>query len=162
MFFLESIIPLLKQDSSLHVLCAGSSNFADEEVRSFKKFNVEDRVLHRRFKDDEELSYLYNNALCFVFPSLYEGFGIPVLESFVCECPTVVSNTSSLPEVGGNACEYFTPDNSESIKNAVKNVIYDESKRKKMILKGKERAKLFSWERTAKAYEKIYMSLVKE
>lgn len=153
-FFFKSIVPLLKEDKDLYVLCAGSNVFTDEEINTFKEYNIEHRVIHWRFKGDEELSYLYNHALCFVFPSLYEGFGIPVLESLGCECPAVISNVSSLPEVGGDACEYFDPNSNNSIRKAIEGVIYDENKRK-------ERTKVFSWEKTAKAYAVIYKSLTK-
>lgn len=131
--FFKSISSLLKNDKSLYLLCAGSSYFSDKEEEMFEEFGVKDKVKHIRFKDDDELAYIYSKALCFVFPSLYEGFGIPVLEAFACNCPAVISNTSSLPEVGGDAVEYFDPEDMESIRMAIDRVVRDSKLREKMI-----------------------------
>jgi len=99
---------------------------------------------------------LYKNALVFIFPSLYEGFGLPVLEAFSCGCPTLLSNTSSLPEIGGDAALYFDPHDPASLTDALEHIISDNSLRKQLILKGYERSKLFSWEKTAKATKNVY------
>ncbi len=148
--FLKSISKLLKQDKDLHLVCAGSSKFSEKETEMFNSLGVTNKVKHIRFNDDNELAYIYSKAICFVFPSLYEGFGIPVLEAFACNCPAIMSHISSLPEVGGNAVEYFDPNSKESIYSAVKKVVGNSSLRKEMIKKGKERLKLFSWQIAAK------------
>jgi glycosyltransferase involved in cell wall biosynthesis len=106
------------------------------------------------------LIYLYQNALAFVFPTLYEGFGIPILESFACGCPAVLSNTSSLPEVGGDAAVYFDPQDMDSIKTTVMSVIYNEKKRHEMVARGYEQLNKFSWAKTAQQVEEVYISLL--
>ena len=78
---------------------------------------------------------MYSNAILFVFPSLYEGFGIPILEAFSCKCPLVCSNTSSFPEVAGNAAEYFDPNDQKSIYQAVQKVLFEKETRQEMMKK---------------------------
>jgi len=160
-FFFKSVVPLLKKEKDLYLVCAGSSNFSEEEKKMIEESGVSNRVKHIRFRD-EELGYIYSKAVCFVFPSLYEGFGIPVLEAFACNCPAVISNTSSLPEVGGNAVEYFNPKDIKSIESSVRRVVNDEVLRKEMIRKGKERLKMFGWEKTSKEFLNVYNEIIEE
>jgi glycosyltransferase involved in cell wall biosynthesis len=153
--FFQAVFPLLKKDFDLSVVCAGSSSFSEREINMIKKEGVMDRVKHIRFKDDNELAYIYNNAICLVYPSLYEGFGSPILEAFSCECPVVLSNTSSLPEIGGNAVVTFDPENEDSIRKVVKKVIEDSLLRKELVKKGKNRIKMFTYEKTVDSYIRI-------
>ena len=120
----------------------------DFSVLLLKDLKIEDRVDHYEI-NDRILAQLYKNAIAFIFPSLYEGFGIPVLEGFKCKCPAVLSNSSSLSEIAGEAAVYFDPEDRDSIEEAVKRVVYDADLRKKMIEKGSERVKDFSWRKTA-------------
>jgi len=99
---------------------------------------------------------LYKNAQLFIFPSLYEGFGIPVLEAFTCGCPALLSNRSSLPEVGGDAALYFDPENADSIRDSVCKVLNDDNLRNFLIESGQKRAKLFNWKKCAKETGKVY------
>lgn len=114
-----------------------------------KKYSVEDSVLFLDFVTYEELEFLYKNALCLVFPSLYEGFGIPILEAMREGCPVVTSDVSSMPEVGGDSALYVDPEDVEDIASKIKKVIQDEKLRKSMIEKGYAQIKKFSWEKTA-------------
>ena len=159
LFFIESIVPLLLQDKTLAVVCAGGKDFTRAEKLSFNKWDVEHK-LHYFPANDEILTSLYKNALAFVFPSLYEGFGIPVLEAFACDCPVLISNTSSLPEIAGEACLSFDPTNKTSILDAVNQVLSDKSLREELCKKGKDRVNSFSWERTAKETKRIYESII--
>ena len=102
----------------------------------------------------------YRNALCFVYPSFYEGFGIPILEAFANECPVALSNASCFPEIGGNAASYFEPDDVRSMRECIWDLIRDQDLRKDLIEKGKNRAKLFSWEKAAEKTAEIYRYLV--
>lgn len=106
----------------------------------------------------ENLVELYSNALCFVYPSLYEGFGIPILEAFNCGCPVITSNISSLPEVGGEAAIYVDPLRVDDIKEKIDYVL--KADREKLAKKGFEQVKKFSWEKTAQETLKIYQSLL--
>ncbi|WP_154223984.1 glycosyltransferase family 4 protein [Marinicella rhabdoformis] len=112
------------------------------------------------YVSEEELSMLYKNALCMVFPSLYEGFGLPVLEAMAHDCPVICSNVSSLPEVGGDAALYVNPYKFTEIRDKLKEVISNEELRRGMIEKGRDRVSFFSPENYVKrlnqAYEKLY------
>ncbi len=157
--FVESISSLLQNDNDLHLICAGGGKFTPSEIANLEKLGVINKVTQCSF-DDNILAQLYKNALAFVFPSLYEGFGIPVLEAFTCGCPVVTSNKSSLPEVAGDAAEYFDPADKMSISSAVKKVIYDHDLRSELKGKGHERLKGFSWEKTANNTKKLYQSIL--
>ena len=105
---------------------------------------------------DLDLSKLYNIAELFVFPSLYEGFGLPPLEAMACGTPVVTSNVSSLPEVVGDAGIKVDPHDVHALSEAMYKVLSDEELRKNMVKKGLERAKQFSWERTATETLQVY------
>ena len=162
-YFIQSIAPLLRADRALRVVVAGGDNkkneFSKSEIDLFLNQDIENQISIYSVSD-EILSYLYENAICFVFPTLYEGFGMPILEAFSCNCPAVISKSSSLPEVGGDAAEYFDPLDNKSILNAVKKVIYDNELRDSMRIKGQEQLKKFSWKETARKTMEVYKSLI--
>ena len=118
-------------------------------------FNVEDKVIQLNLNDDM-LSFLYKNALLFVLPSLYEGFGIPILESFACGCPVACSNTSSLPEIAMDGAAYFDPLDEESIYDCINNVILNDNYKEQLVKNAYRRLESFSWEITAKKTKAIY------
>ena len=152
-FFLEDLIPVLRKDRNLHLICAGGGVFSDSE----KKLMLDTLTrIHYYPADDRTLQYLYKNACAFIFPSLYEGFGIPIMEAFSCGCPVLMSNTSSFPEVGGDAALYFDPVNKNSLTVNLERILSDETLRKNLIRKGYGRAKSFSWEKTAMMTKKVY------
>jgi glycosyltransferase involved in cell wall biosynthesis len=155
-FFVKSVSPLLKKDKDLFIVCIGSKPFDEQEITLLKKLEIEKRVVHKPMEDDNMLAHSYANALCFVFPTLYEGFGIPILEAFSCDCPAVLSNTSSLPEVAGNAAIFFNPEEENSLKDSIENLIYNEKLREELKIKGRKRLKNFSWEKCALETQKIY------
>lgn len=96
----------------------------------------------------------------FYFSSLYEGFGIPTLEAFACNCPTILSSTSSFPEVGGDAVIYADPYNEEDMREKILTVINDDNLRSSLINKGRERLKLFDWSKTVAETLKCYENLL--
>jgi len=108
------------------------------------------------FIPENELNEFYNSLDLFIFPSLYEGFGLPVLEAMACGVPIIASNTSSLPEIVGGAGILVDPNGTDEIAEAVERVMKDSSLREKMAKRGLERAKTFSWEKTAKETLKVY------
>lgn len=153
--FFEAIRPLLEQDKSLSLVCAGGGAFKSADLSRFESLGIHNQI--RQYDlDDSTLAYLYKNARLFVFPSLYEGFGIPVLESFACNCPLACSNTSSLPEIAGNGAAYFDPYDVESIRQTIQNIIDDENTSIHLVANGAERLKDFSWEKTALQTKKVY------
>ena len=115
-----------------------------EEVRSL---GIEDKVFFTDYVTDQQLVFLYQNAFCLVMPSFYEGFGLPLLEAMHFSCPVLASFSSSLPEVGGDACLYFDPQNINDLTEKLIKLKTDAKLRKELIKKGKERTKLFSWKK---------------
>jgi glycosyltransferase involved in cell wall biosynthesis len=158
--FIEAMAPTLRTDHDLFVIAAGSKPFSPEENAFLENLGIRSKVIHRPVFQDDGLEVLYSHAKAFVFPSLYEGFGIPVLEAFACKCPAIISHNSSLIEVGGDAVVYVDPKSPESIKNAVSKVMHDEKARSDLIQKGSERLKQFSWEKTAKATHALYREVI--
>ena len=110
--------------------------------------------------NDEKLIALYKNAKALIYPSKYEGFGLPILEAMSFDCPVLCSNTSSLPEVGGDAVEYFDPDNWESILNSIMSTIYSDTKLKNLTNIGREQVKKFSWQDCSNKTLKLYNTLI--
>ncbi|MFN3695152.1 MAG: glycosyltransferase family 4 protein, partial [Ignavibacterium sp.] len=154
-FTINSIADLLLREKEMYFICAGGGNFTRKEHKVFKELKIESKIKQIPV-DDNILGALYSNALAFIFPSLYEGFGIPILESFSCGCPVICSNISSLPEVAQDAAEYFDPYNKSSIKSAVEKIISDNLRREELKTLGFERLKFFNWERTALHTYKVY------
>ncbi|MBI3921262.1 MAG: glycosyltransferase family 4 protein [Armatimonadetes bacterium] len=113
-------------------------------------------VLRTGYVADADLPDLYRAARLFVFPSLYEGFGIPILEAMACETPVVASNTSSMPEVAGEAAVLVDPLSEDSIAGGIARGLEDERLRNSLVLRGLARASQFSWERTARATIEVY------
>jgi glycosyltransferase involved in cell wall biosynthesis len=129
----------------------------DDNIFKKEKLPFSDRIIFTGYINDiNELTNIYQKALIFVFPSVYESFGFPPLEAMACGCPVVVSNVASLPEVCGDAAYYVDPYSVESIAEGIYNVLTDESLRQSLIKKGLERAKLFSWEKAAKEHLKVF------
>lgn len=147
-FFFKSVALLLKQSSDLYLVCAGGNEFTEEEHQLIGQYELKEKVIQQNFTD-ADLAFYYRNAQCFVFPSQYEGFGIPVLESMACGCPVVLSNHSSFPEVAGNAGVYFEQDNAKDLQDKVTMLLNDEVVRQDYIAKGLKQAKNFTWKKTA-------------
>lgn len=139
----------------LKIVFFSAEGFSDQEKQFFSELKIENRIEHIS-GDDVILANLYYYAEIFVYPSLYEGFGIPVLEAMHYGTPVILSNTSSLPEVGGDAAEYFTPDSADALAECMDKLLDDEEKRKKMGQAGRSREKMFSWDKSAEEHMKYY------
>ncbi|MEH1842475.1 MAG: glycosyltransferase family 1 protein [Nostoc sp.] len=118
------------------------------------------QIHHFDYLSDELVALFYSRADVFVYPSHYEGFGLPILEAMMLGTPVVTSNTSSIPEVTGDAAILIDPNDPIQLAEAILKVISDSQLRQDLIEKGKARAKLFSWERTAKETLKAYRSIL--
>lgn len=153
-FFVSSIVPILQNDKNLHVVCTGG-DFTSEEKDFFKNLGISDRM-HIRFVDDGNMSQLYYSALLFVYPSYYEGFGIPILEAFQAGCPVLMAKSSCFPEVAADAGTYFEYKSPQSLRDAIYSLTDNEDYRNEMIKKGRNRLALFSWEISAKQTVEIY------
>ncbi len=111
---------------------------------------------------EEDLVAIYNMAELFVFPSLYEGFGIPILEAMACETPVVTANVASMPEVGGSAAVYFDPLDEEDMAEKIKQVLDDEALCRQLVAAGRGRVRQYSWQSCAKATLAVYEEAVKK
>ncbi|MCX6735927.1 MAG: glycosyltransferase family 1 protein [Candidatus Parcubacteria bacterium] len=149
--------PLLLSEKDLYLLCAGGGVFTKEEESLIRELGIERKVV-RQEADDRELSYLYRHAECFVFASLYEGFGIPILEALSSGCPAVLSNASCFPEIAGNAAIYFEPTDPTSLTKALKKICGDRNYRSQLIQLGNKKAEEYSWKKTAEKTRAVYYS----
>lgn len=156
--FVKTAAGIVKKDPKLHIVCGGGGPFTESELRSLKDLGISDKVIQVGV-DDATLMALYGGARAFVFPSLYEGFGIPILEAFECGCPVIATDRSSFPEVVGDAGLLFDPQEPDSLRNAISNVLENESLRASLIEKGRKRAELFPWDRTVKETVEIYRGI---
>ena len=134
-----------------HLVHVGRPGWLNEDIfNAPQEYGVSDRVHFLTSVDsDDELAALYTGATAFVFPSLYEGFGLPVLEAMACGTPVVTSNTSSLPEVAGEAAILVDPADVEAIGKALVDLATEDSARDRLVAAGRKRAAGFTWERAA-------------
>lgn len=146
--------------SSFLILCFGGGVFTRDELAIFQQLKLSDVHLRQISGSDDLLASMYKNAAAFVYPSLYEGFGIPPLEAMSLGCPVVCSNTSSIPEVVGDAGEYFDPNDIESMRVAIETVLQSTSRSQELAAKGHVRRSLFSWQRCANETLNVYRSIL--
>lgn len=143
----------------LQLVCVGGGSFSDVEIGLMEELGVRESVMQISLTDDE-LYYAYQYAECFVFPSLYEGFGIPILEAFYCKCPVILSNASCFPEIAQDGALYFEPDNEEELAEKICLLLQKPSLADKLIEKGNERLKMFSWENTVAETYEFYKEII--
>lgn len=135
-------------------------NFDKRIDEAIEKHDLREKVIFPGWVEDEDLPVIYKLANCFVFASLYEGFGIPVVEAMAAGLPVVSSDKSCLPEVGGDAANFADPAKPADFAQKIHEVLADEYLRNNLIQKGIERAKTFTWQKTAEKTLGIYNSLV--
>jgi glycosyltransferase involved in cell wall biosynthesis len=144
------------------LVLTGLAMEADDEVsRAIRQLGLSARVHRLGYLPGTELPKLYNTARALVFPSLFEGFGIPLVEAMACGCPVVASRATSLPEVGGEAVEYFDPWQVDSIARAIDLVWSQPSRRETLRTAGLARAALFTWSEAASQTIAVYRSAVR-
>lgn len=150
----------LKERINVEDVCVVLSGGEKENIIRLKKLaldlGIDGNVIFTDMLSAEELAGLMNLAEVFVFPSLYEGFGLPPLEAMACGTPVITSNRASLPEVVGDAALLINPESEEDIASAMHRLLSDENLRNQLIQKGFERVKMFSWEETAKQTLEVY------
>ena len=142
------------------IFCFGGNALTTTEITQAVALGISPNQLMQISGDDCLLASYYRRASALVYPSLYEGFGLPLLEAMACNCPIVCSNTSSLPEVGGNAVEYFDPMNLDEMIRAIECVLQSSSRREDLISYGNAQCAQFSWEKCARETLSIYRSLI--
>jgi glycosyltransferase involved in cell wall biosynthesis len=151
---------LVKKPKMKLVLTGENEAMLPGLINESKILGIEDSVLFPGYVDEKELWSLIRQASCICYPSLIEGFGGPVLEGFAGETPVITSNTSSLVEVAGEGALLINPEDEKEIAETILEVIGDQETREKLIRKGKERLKDFSWEKTGKETIDVYKKAV--
>lgn len=146
---------------NFRIICFGGGRFRADELELVRSLSIKPLKIEQISGGDEALAVLYKNAAAFVYPSLYEGFGFPTLEAMALGCPVICSNTSSIPEIVGDAGEYFDPEHIESIRTSLEAVLMSTEKQTKLIQKGLKKCAEYSWERCANETLAIYREIVK-
>jgi glycosyltransferase involved in cell wall biosynthesis len=158
---IDAVKEILADRSTLKMVLVGHQHKSENLIKRIEKNNMLDKVIFTGFVPDEDIQPLLSNSKLFVFPSLYEGFGIPLLDAQACKVPVVSSNAGSLPEVGGDAVFYFDPENTIVMKEVISKVLEDDSIVDIIVKKGMENRKNFSWRQTAQqtldVYKKVLM-----
>ena len=142
------------KDPKLQLVIVGKKGWLyDDILTKGNELGVSERIVFTDYVEEDKLPIFYQNATCFILPSLYEGFGLTVVEAMACGCPVIVSNTSSLPEIVGDAGIRINPNDVKNISSAIKRVLSNSEIRTTMIQQGFDQIKQFSWENCA---EKTY------
>lgn len=151
----------VKEKDSHHLVLVGKKGWKYEDIfMTVKELGLQNMVHFLGYVPDEDLSSLYSSATCFVYPSFYEGFGIPVLEAMACGCPVITSNNSSMKEIAGNAAVLIDPENKEAIADAIELVISNKKEQERMRKAGLLHVKKFRWETMAQETKNLYASVL--
>ena len=156
--FAKAFAILASKYKDLNLVCTGV-DFSNDEISMLKELGINDRS-HSFFASETQMLQIYRDAMMFVYPSIYEGFGMPILEAMQCGCPCVIANASCFPEIAKDAAGYFNPHDVDSIVYAMGKVLEDSDYHKELVEKGYLRVNDFSWKKTADAHIKVYESLV--
>lgn len=156
----REFIPILKRHKELKVICTGKP-FTQEEKYFFEAFGMEGRFVQTFVESDQELMDLYHYAIAFVYPSEYEGFGIPILEAYKTDCPIMLNSASCFPEIAGDAAIYFKLNKEESNFEEQFETLYHLNSNEKEILLDKQRNRLkrYSWDKSAQQLANVYERL---
>jgi glycosyltransferase involved in cell wall biosynthesis len=157
---LQAIAVSAALKSQFDVVAFGGGRFTSAEIAAFHAMGFAATQVRQISGDDQVLGRLYVQASAFIYPSTYEGFGIPPLEAMAHGCPVISSNASSMPEVIGDAGVYFYPQDVEQIRHAIESVVFDATRSAKLIAAGRQRVAQFSWTRCASETAAVYRALV--
>jgi glycosyltransferase involved in cell wall biosynthesis len=161
---LLDIFKKIKKDfpSLLLVLVGGDDYFYQRLKKYAQSLNLSNKdVIFTNYVSDKDLASLYRNSLAYVFPSLYEGFGLPPLEAMAHNCPVVSSNRTSLPEILGEAALYFDPNNNIDVYEKLKKIIKNKHLRQELVEKGKMQINQYNWFSSAYSTYKLYLEILK-
>jgi len=158
--FIKSISRSRLLKNKIKIVCFGIFPFTKQELEFLKneQINLENITFIKG--NDELLKKLYLNSIALVYPSLYEGFGLPIIEAMSLGCPVACSNTSSMKEVGGDAVNYFNPNDIDSMTNSIEEVVFSNEKRNILIERGFLQNKKFTWNKCATETLKVYSSVL--
>lgn len=159
------LIEALAEIRNLHdvslVIAGGKGWLEDTMYHTLDRLHMRDHVRLIGFADDDDLPALYSDALCLAFPSLYEGFGLPILEAMACGTPVLTSNVSSMPEAAGNAALLVDPYDTGALTDALISLISGESLRANLVERGFAQAKCFTWDKSAAQLREVYDALLR-
>ncbi len=156
---MEAFAEIADRDPELTLLFVGGGAFTADERSRLRALGIEDRTLQTSLADDHMPS-VYAHATAFVFPSRFEGFGLPALEAFACGTPTILARATSLPEVGGDAAVYFESGDAHGLAERLSHVFDDENFRDQLSERGLARAQLFTWDKTAEQTVRVYQEAI--
>ena len=151
-----NMLPHHLKYNHLLVICGKKGWYYEEIFRTVEELNLEDNVIFTGYVPDKDVPLLMNGAKVFVYPSFYEGFGLPPLEAMACGTPVISSNVSSIPEVVGNAGILVNPNNVEELSDAIVRVVSNEELRAQLSEKGLRQANKFSWRATVEKTVEVY------
>lgn len=153
----------LKKEGPYNLVVVGSKRWKfEKDFKLISKLDLDDDIHFTGRVPQMDLPAFYNLAEMFVFPSLYEGFGIPILEAMACGCPVIASKTGALPEIAGNAAAFIDPYDIDEMSATMHKVLADEDFRQDLIEKGYKQVKKFSWEKCAKEIIEAFRELERE
>lgn len=156
--FIQAFSRIHRIFPNVKVVCTGHP-FKSHELQKFHDLGIYNSMINIS-ANELDMQRLYRDALFFIFPSVYEGFGMPILEAWACNCPVLLSNSSCFPEIAGDAGLYFNPYEIDEIFETMLKFINDSDLRKELLEKGHERIVNYSWEDSAKKHLDVYNSLV--
>ena len=159
-FMLRAVASQAVLINAFDIVAFGGGPFNANEKNLIKTLGFKPGAVRQIGGDDHMLGALYSAAAAFVYPSLYEGFGLPPLEAMAHDCPVVTSDTSSMPEVVGPAGEYFNPTDIEAQAQAISHAVFDDQRRGELILAGRKQLDHFSWARCAAETRDVYAGVL--
>jgi glycosyltransferase involved in cell wall biosynthesis len=157
--FLQAVASTTQLHSAFDIVAFGGGDFSAAERALIQSLNFKPQQVRQIGGNDTLLASYYGGASALVYPSCYEGFGLPPLEAMAYQCPVVSSHASAMPEVIGNAAEFFEPTDLSSIATAIQNVVLSPARAKELIAKGLERVAQFTWQTCAKKHVALYQGL---
>jgi len=155
----DGLAPIMIQEK-MNLLCIGGKPFSDKELYKFKALGIEGMV-KKETLNDEGLQKAYTQAFCMVYPSAYEGFGIPILEAWSCGCPVVLSRAACFQEIAGDAAIYFETFDAQNLRKKAESLLYDNDLRTRLIKRGYESVKNFTVKKMATQTFSLYNQLLK-
>lgn len=146
----DTLLELFSKEKDMNIVIAGIKNL--EISHLYNRYKSFTNIIFVPYVSQEDLVGLYKNAEAFIFPSIFEGFGLPLLEAMKCNCPVLCSNATCLHEVAGNAALYFNPNDINSILTAIKKIKFDPEIRKDLFIKGQKQLEKYSWRHCTEKY----------
>lgn len=147
----------VEKEEKVEIVCVGTP-FTEKEKAVIQTYELE-QCVRSLFAEDDQLYYIYHHAQCFVYPSCYEGFGLPILEAWSADCPLILSHSSCFPEIAGEAAAYFKENNADDLAKRTLDLLRSEEARQELIERGKARLQTYSWDKAAEKIASVYRQI---